>query len=87
MHSTSISATFSRNLLLSVELLHKQGMTIPEIIKSFYDEYHNETETKTEVINLQKKFKKLNKMYKQKIEELTELSKEMDYMCKQMELL
>ena len=78
---------FCESLINHMRSLAAKNMNVTEIIKEIYDQYHNETETKKEVVNLQEKFKKLNKEVKQKIDELNELSKEMDYLCKQMEML
>lgn len=85
--SEEVYPTFCESLLYRIKSLSNRNIPITEIVQEIYNEYHNETETKKEVSNIQEKFKKLNKEYKAKLNELTELAKEMDYMCKQMEML
>lgn len=78
---------FCENLIVTIRLLTEQGLSIPEIAKDLYIKYQCNENIKEEVFNIQETFKKLNKEYKTKLEELTEISKEMDYICKQMEML
>ena len=78
---------FCESLINHVRSLASKDMGVSDIVQEIYDQYHNETQTKKEVGNLGERFKKLNKEYKIKLNELNEISKEMDYICKLMEML
>ena len=80
-------AVFCKGLANLIESLAKQGLSIQEIGEEVSSQYRNDETTKTELVSLQKKFKEINKEFKQKLGELEALSDEMDYICKQMEML
>lgn len=66
---------------------YDNGMSMQEIATKIYNTYQSNENVKEEVMSLQEKFKKLNNEFKEHLTVLNELSKEMDYMCKQMEML
>ena len=78
---------FCKGLANLIESLSKQGLSVQEIGEEVFSQYRNDETTKTELISLQKKFKELNNQFKEKLSDLETLSEDMDYICKQMEML
>ena len=85
---------FCEALINQINESYAEGKSMQDIAFKLYNTYQNNENVKNEVYDLQEKFKKLNAEYKEnlsqitkKLEELNEISKEMDYMCKLMEML
>ena len=79
--------TFCEGLIVSINILAEQGLSVPQIAKALYNQYQNNENIKMEITDIRKEFKKLNDKYERQLAILINIKEDMEDICRQMEML